>query len=172
MSMELLKLTSASLPSSNKPVPKICKPAASTLPTRHFDDSIFSPLPSDSAPEEASAHCQVDTTQEPVIQQLATNNPSFSPITVKASDNLALFGTPSSPSSNHEDVSTEDQRSVHSILSSTPNSIRVKVLSSELKEIPSPCGQVNEGNSDPLDMLTPPRALGIPISKKSCQSKV
>ena len=171
MSVELLKLTSAALPSSAKPVPRICKPAASISPIKKFDDSIFSPLPVNKTVEETSADSHIDSfVQEPVPQQI-----SLSPITVKASDNFALFGTPaSSPMGTiHEDVSIEDQSSVQSILSpntSTPDSIRVKILSSKLKEIPSPHSQLNENNSS--NGTTPPRALGIPISKRNYESKV
>ena len=176
MSVELLKLTSAALPSSDKPVPRICKPAASISPIKKFDDSIFSPLPMNSTVEETSVHSHVDSVvQEPVPQQLVATNPSLSPITIKASDNFTLFGTPaSSPTRTiHEDVSIEGQSSVQSILSpntSTPDSIRVKILSSKLKEIPSPHSQLNENNSS--NGPTPPRALGIPISKRNYESKV
>lgn len=175
MSVELLKLTSAALPSSDKPVPRICKPAASTSPTKNFDDSIFSPLPMDKAAEETPVHCQVDAiAQEPPLEQLATNNPSFSPITVTASDNFALFGAPtSSPtSSNHEDVSSEGQSSLQSILSSNTSTPQVKILSSKLKEIPPPDNGDKCNSSYGADVQTPPRALGMPISKKNYESKV
>ena len=181
MSVELLKLTSASLPSTDKPVPRICKPAASTLPAQKFDDTIFSPLPTNEATEGTSVHCQIGSVvQEPPVFHQPANDPSFSPITVKATDNFALFGTPtsSSPGSYHEDASTEGQSSVQSILlsnTSSPNSIQVKILSSKLKEIPSPYGQTSRGKSDSPSggyMQTPPRALGIPSSKKNYESKV
>ena len=181
MSVELLKLTSASLPSSGKSVPRIYKPVASTLPTQKFDNTIFSPLPTNEAAEGTSVHCQIDSAPQepPVLHHLATN-PSFSPITVKASDNFALFGTPttSSPASNHEEASTEGQSSVQSILSSntsSPNSIQVKILSSKLKEIPSPHSQTNRDKCDSpssAHIQTPPRALGILTSNKNCESKV
>lgn len=171
MSVELLKLTSASLPSADKRVPRICKPAASTLPTKNLDDSIFSPLPVNEPVEGTSEHYQVDPiAQEPPFQQLTTNNPSLSPITVMASDNLVLFGTPtslSSPSSNdHDDVSTTQSivQSIPSSNTSTPNSIRVKILSSKLKEIPSPHSQITGDKCNSpggVTLQTPPRALGI-----------
>jgi len=172
MSVELLKLTSASLPSSQKPVPRICKPVASTLPAEIFDDSTYSPLPTNKATKETSMHCQVDSIiQGPVFQQ-PMSNPSCSPITVRASDNFPLFGTPtSSINSNHE----QNQNSMQSILSSntsTPNSIRVKISSSKLKEIPSPHNGDDSNSLYDADMQTPPRALGIPASKKNYQSKV
>lgn len=175
MSVELLKLTSASLPSSDKPILKTCKPVVPTSPPEIFDDSIFSPLPTSKPAEETSIHSQVDNiAQEPTIQQ-RTANPSFSPITVVATDNYSLFGTPtpSSVSSNNESVSTEGQSSVQSIPSSntsTPNSIQVKISSNKLKEIPSPHSQINEDkcSSSPAHLQTPPRALGV---KKNYQSK-
>ena len=180
MSVELLKLTSASLSSSGKPVPRICKPTASTLPVQKFDNAIFSPLPTNEAAEGTCVKCQNDfAAQEPPLFSQPPTDPSFSPITVKASDNFALFGTPTtlSPASSHEGVSTEGQSSVRSILSSntsTPNSIQVKILSSKLKEIPSPHGKTNRDKcNSPSDacLQTPPRALGIPTSKKNYESR-
>lgn len=171
MSVELLKLTAASLPSSDKPVPRIYKPAASISPIKKFDDSIFSPLPMNKTVEETSLHSHGDSfVQEPIPKQHLTTNPSLSPITVKASDNFALFGAASSsPTSTIH----EGQSSVQSILSSntsTPNSIQVKILSSKLKEIPSPHSQLSESNSS--IGTTPPRALGIQTSKRNYESKV
>lgn len=177
MSVELLKLTSASLPSSGKPVPRICKPTASTLPVQKFDDTIFSPLPTNEAAEETCINCQIHSVaREPPLSHQPPTDPSSSPITVKASDNFALFGTPTtfSSASNHEGTSTEGQSSVQSILSSntsTPNSIQVKILSSKLKEIPSPHSQTNQDKPSGASMQTPPRALGIPTSKKNYESK-
>lgn len=127
--------------------------------------------------EGTSEHYQVDPiAQEPPFQQLTTNNPSLSPITVMASDKLALFGTPtslSSPSSNdHDDVSTTQStvQSIPSSNTSTPNSIRVKILSSKLKEIPSPHSQITGDKCNSpggVTLQTPPRALGVSKSKKN-----
>jgi len=167
MSVELLRLTSASLPSSAKHTPQIHKPVVPNVGT--FNSSIFSPLPKND--EFMLGHGSSQDTE--------SRYPTSSPITIKARDtsstDLLGISVQSSPISNHEETSSRSVQltllTTSSINTSTPGSVRVKISPNKLMEIPSPIPNRTK-SSDNAAAQTPPRALGIPTSKLDKESNV
>ena len=161
MSMELLRLTSASLPSSA--TPHINKPVVPNVGT--LNSSIFSPLPQ-----------STDDNCGSWDQKMTENQrPTSSPITIKARDaSIDLFSA--SAQSSLVSSPSRDSRSIQSSLltctnTSTPGSVRVKISPNKLMEIPSPIPNKTK-SSDGTAVQTPPRALGIPTNRPDKESNL
>ncbi|XP_065920993.1 serine-rich adhesin for platelets-like isoform X2 [Dysidea avara] len=165
MSVELLRLTSASLPLSAKQAHKPVIPNVGT-----FHSSIFSPLPKNDASNEFAL-------RDGGSHMTENKHPTSSPITIKACDTSTdLFGisAQSSPISSHDGTPSRDSRSIQSTLltgsdTSTPGSIRVKISPNKLMEIPSPIPNKTK-SPDNAAAQTPPRALGIPTNMMDKES--